>query len=164
MKSQKLVPTKKKKKKSPILFHVDLQHRCCSPFGQRRRDLIKCLPPPHPPFSFGLCRLKFSFFWQLYSDAWFLAGMDEYLRIRLEGERKTPVGPTFVYLFAQRTAASFTEIFEGGKENYYGKWTPCWSANLRGSHGMKTKHFLFFQGFATPRSCSFCSQSRRICL
>ncbi|XP_039430550.1 venom carboxylesterase-6 [Culex pipiens pallens] len=56
----------------------------------------------------------------LYSDAWFLAGMDEYLRIRLEGGRKTPVGPTFVYLFAQRTAASFTEIFEGGKENYYG--------------------------------------------
>lgn len=63
----------------------------------------------------------------LYSDAWFLAGMDEYLRIRLlEGPKRksggggVQVGPTFVYLFAQRTAASFTEIFEGGKENYYG--------------------------------------------
>lgn len=61
----------------------------------------------------------------LYSDAWFLAGMDEYLHIRLEksnGQKRptTTVGPTYVYLFAQRTAASFTEIFEGGKENYYG--------------------------------------------
>nr|XP_029723886.1 venom carboxylesterase-6-like [Aedes albopictus] len=57
----------------------------------------------------------------LYSDAWFLAGMDEYLRIRLtKSNTLGTVGPTYVYLFAQRTAASFTEIFEGGKENYYG--------------------------------------------
>ncbi|XP_053697726.1 juvenile hormone esterase [Sabethes cyaneus] len=56
----------------------------------------------------------------LYTDAWFLAGMDEYLHIRLRGDQKRTVGPTFVYLFAQKTAASFTEIFEGGKENYYG--------------------------------------------
>ncbi|XP_058454954.1 carboxylic ester hydrolase [Malaya genurostris] len=58
----------------------------------------------------------------LYTDAWFLAGMDEYLHIRLEGDsrRKTPAGPTYVYLFAQRTAASFTEIFEGGQDKYYG--------------------------------------------
>lgn len=61
----------------------------------------------------------------LYSDAWFLAGMDEYLHMRLEGaphrsSKAATVGPTYVYLFAQRTAASFTEIFEGGRENYYG--------------------------------------------
>lgn len=58
----------------------------------------------------------------LYSDAWFLAGMDEYLRIRLTKSNTVAgnVGPTYVYLFAQRTAASFTEIFEGGKEKYYG--------------------------------------------
>uniref|UniRef100_A0A182NR34 Carboxylic ester hydrolase n=1 Tax=Anopheles dirus TaxID=7168 RepID=A0A182NR34_9DIPT len=60
----------------------------------------------------------------VYSDAWFLAGMDEYLRIRLLGNhRRSPgvtVGPTYVYLFAQKASASFTEIFEGGKENYYG--------------------------------------------
>ncbi|XP_062554663.1 carboxylic ester hydrolase [Armigeres subalbatus] len=58
----------------------------------------------------------------LYSDAWFLAGMDEYLRIRLTESNSVAgsVGPTYVYLFAQRTAASFTEIFEGGKEKYYG--------------------------------------------
>uniref|UniRef100_A0A182QQQ3 Carboxylic ester hydrolase n=1 Tax=Anopheles farauti TaxID=69004 RepID=A0A182QQQ3_9DIPT len=60
----------------------------------------------------------------LYSDAWFVAGMDEYLRIRLLGSERRPsgatVGPTYVYLFAQKASASFTEIFEGGKENYYG--------------------------------------------
>uniref|UniRef100_A0A182JRH2 Carboxylic ester hydrolase n=1 Tax=Anopheles christyi TaxID=43041 RepID=A0A182JRH2_9DIPT len=60
----------------------------------------------------------------LYSDAWFLAGMDEYLRIRLLGlKNQKPtlkVGPTYVYLFAQKASASFTEIFKGGKENYYG--------------------------------------------
>ncbi|XP_058064702.1 venom carboxylesterase-6-like [Anopheles bellator] len=63
----------------------------------------------------------------LYSDAWFLAGMDEYIRIRLLTDRtdvtsppRTNIGPTYVYLFAQKASASFTEIFEGGKENYYG--------------------------------------------
>ncbi|XP_050072058.1 juvenile hormone esterase [Anopheles maculipalpis] len=61
----------------------------------------------------------------LYSDAWFLAGMDEYLRIRLLGHdrrsSKSPkVGPTYVYLFAQKASASFTEIFKGGNEKYYG--------------------------------------------
>lgn len=61
----------------------------------------------------------------MYSDAWFLAGMDEYLRIRLLGHNKRnstlKVGETYVYLFAQKASASFTEIFKGGAENYYGK-------------------------------------------
>ncbi|XP_059619894.1 venom carboxylesterase-6 [Phlebotomus argentipes] len=55
----------------------------------------------------------------LYSDAWFVLGFDEYLRIRLtqsQGKR----GPTFVYLFAHKGSASFTEIFKGGREKYYG--------------------------------------------
>ncbi|XP_050088425.1 juvenile hormone esterase [Anopheles aquasalis] len=63
----------------------------------------------------------------LYSDAWFLAGMNEYLRIRLLSKKtnitsdaNVEVGPTYVYLFAQKASASFTEIFEGGKDNYYG--------------------------------------------
>ncbi|XP_035896767.1 venom carboxylesterase-6-like [Anopheles stephensi] len=61
----------------------------------------------------------------LYSDAWFLAGMDEYLRIRLLGhDRRSSTsiksGPTYVYLFAQKASASFTEIFKGGREKYYG--------------------------------------------
>lgn len=61
----------------------------------------------------------------LYSDAWFLAGMDEYLRIRLlsHDRHSSPsikAGPTYVYLFAQKASASFTEIFKGGNEKYYG--------------------------------------------
>lgn len=44
--------------------------------------------------------------------------MDEYLQKRLQQSLTTP---TFVYLFAHKGEASFTEIFEGGKENYYGK-------------------------------------------
>ncbi|XP_055677254.1 juvenile hormone esterase [Lutzomyia longipalpis] len=56
----------------------------------------------------------------LYSDAWFVVGFDEYLRIRLtKGDRKK-LGPTFVYLFAHKGSASFTEIFKGGRESYYG--------------------------------------------
>uniref|UniRef100_A0A1B0D937 Carboxylesterase type B domain-containing protein n=1 Tax=Phlebotomus papatasi TaxID=29031 RepID=A0A1B0D937_PHLPP len=56
----------------------------------------------------------------LYSDAWFVAGFDEYLRIRLTKSKGKRVGPTFVYLFAHKGSASFTEIFKGGRENYYG--------------------------------------------
>ncbi|ETN67020.1 juvenile hormone esterase [Anopheles darlingi] len=63
----------------------------------------------------------------LFSDAWFLAGMNEYLKIRLLSKRtnstsesSVKVGPTYVYLFAQKASASFTEIFEGGSDNYYG--------------------------------------------
>lgn len=64
------------------------------------------------------------FHFQLFTDGWFLAGMDEYLRIRLLGENKrsSKPGPTYVYLFAHKGQASFTEIFQGGKENFYGKW------------------------------------------
>lgn len=69
---------------------------------------------------FSLCL----FFFQLFTDGWFLAGMDEYLRIRLLGENKrtSQPGPTYVYLFSHKGPASFTEIFQGGKENFYGKW------------------------------------------
>lgn len=56
----------------------------------------------------------------LYSDAWFVAGFDEYLRIRLTKSKGKRVGSTFVYLFAHKGSASFTEIFKGGRENYYG--------------------------------------------
>jgi carboxylesterase type B len=49
-----------------------------------------------------------------------LAGMDEYLKIRLNKGAKGKVGPTYVYYFNHKGAASFTEIFKGGRENYYG--------------------------------------------
>lgn len=50
-----------------------------------------------------------------------MAGIDEYLRQRLDGKKTIPVGPTWVYLFAHKGAASLTEIFKGGRENYFGK-------------------------------------------
>ncbi|XP_055911613.1 venom carboxylesterase-6 [Eupeodes corollae] len=58
----------------------------------------------------------------LITDGWFTAGLDEYLRLRVDAlsKDKTSVGPTYVYLFDHKGAASFTEIFEGGKEDYYG--------------------------------------------
>lgn len=64
------------------------------------------------------------FHFQLFTDGWFLAGMDEYLRIRLLGgnKRTSKPGPTYVYLFSHKGQASFTEIFKGGRENFYGKW------------------------------------------
>lgn len=50
--------------------------------------------------------------------------MDEYLRIRLLGgnKRTAKPGPTYVYLFSHKGQASFTEIFHGGRESFYGKW------------------------------------------
>lgn len=56
------------------------------------------------------------------SDGWFIGGVDEYLRLRLDtkAQKNMKVGPTFVYLFDHKGSASFTEYFDGGKENYYG--------------------------------------------
>lgn len=59
---------------------------------------------------------------QIWSDGWFAAGIDEYLRKRLLEKKSMPVGPTYVYLFAHKGSASFTEIFKGGQENYFGKF------------------------------------------
>lgn len=42
--------------------------------------------------------------------------MDFYLQKRLTNKRS---GPTYVYLFAHKGAASFTEIFKGG-EHFHG--------------------------------------------
>lgn len=55
---------------------------------------------------------------QAVTDGWFWHGIENYLRIRLEKNAK--VGPTYVYLFTHKSAASFTELFKGGRENYYG--------------------------------------------
>lgn len=47
--------------------------------------------------------------------------MDEYFRIRFSQENKWKRGTTFIYLFNHKASASFTEIFKGGRENYYGE-------------------------------------------
>lgn len=43
--------------------------------------------------------------------------MDQYLELRLSHKKRAP---TYVYLFTHKAAASFTEIFKGGRENYWG--------------------------------------------
>ncbi|XP_030378452.1 venom carboxylesterase-6 isoform X2 [Scaptodrosophila lebanonensis] len=52
----------------------------------------------------------------LISDGWFIAGIDEYLRLRMAAGK----APTYVYLFDHKGAASFSEIFKGGHDDYYG--------------------------------------------
>lgn len=56
------------------------------------------------------------------SDGWFIAGIDEYIRLRLKSYKAAPntVAPTYVYLFEHKGAASFSELFKGGREMFYG--------------------------------------------
>lgn len=75
----------------------------------------------HP---FNKNKLIFCFYnFQLFTDGWFLAGFDETVRERLQ---HNDAAPTFVYLFAHKGEASFTEIFHGGKENFYGMILFCY--------------------------------------
>ncbi|KAH8349357.1 hypothetical protein KR067_000304 [Drosophila pandora] len=53
----------------------------------------------------------------LISDGWFVAGIDEYLRLRMS---QADVAPTYVYLFDHKGAASFSEIFKGERNEFYG--------------------------------------------
>ncbi|XP_011200446.2 juvenile hormone esterase [Bactrocera dorsalis] len=56
----------------------------------------------------------------LISDGWFIAGIDEYLRQRVVAEKSVKMPPFYVYLFEHRSPASFSELFKGGREDYYG--------------------------------------------
>lgn len=49
------------------------------------------------------------------------------------------IGPTYVYLFAHKGSASFTEIFKGGRENYYGNVYLCFIILLQ--------PFFYFNSF-----------------
>ena len=53
----------------------------------------------------------------LYTDGWFFHAMIDYLKLRFTDEKRAE---TFVYLFTHKGACSFTEIFKGGSEAYYG--------------------------------------------
>ncbi|XP_034475720.1 venom carboxylesterase-6 [Drosophila innubila] len=55
----------------------------------------------------------------LVSDGWFVAGIDEYLQMRLHPQH-SKVAPTYVYLFEHKGAASFSELFKGGRNDFYG--------------------------------------------
>lgn len=52
----------------------------------------------------------------LYTDSWFFSSMNDYLKIRFSQKS----APTYVYLFSHKGSCSFTEIFKGGAESYYG--------------------------------------------
>ncbi|XP_037885698.1 venom carboxylesterase-6 [Glossina fuscipes] len=59
----------------------------------------------------------------LISDGWFLAGIDEYIRLRMSNlltQAHNNAGPTYVYMFEHKGSASFSELFHGGREDYYG--------------------------------------------
>lgn len=45
-----------------------------------------------------------------------MAGVDEYLQLRLDDQ----LAPTYVYLFDHKGAASFSEIFKGAHNEFYG--------------------------------------------
>jgi carboxylesterase type B len=53
----------------------------------------------------------------LYTDGWFFHAMIDYLKLRFSNDQR---GDTFVYLFTHKGSCSFTEIFKGGSEAYYG--------------------------------------------
>ncbi|XP_067639389.1 venom carboxylesterase-6 [Eurosta solidaginis] len=59
-------------------------------------------------------------FTDLISDGWFLAGIDEYIRQLVAAEKSTKTPPFYAYLFEHRGPASFSELFHGGREDYYG--------------------------------------------
>lgn len=54
---------------------------------------------------------------QLFSDGWFVAAMDSYLRLRIANE---DVAQTYVYLLTHKTTMSFSDVFGGDKERFYG--------------------------------------------
>lgn len=53
----------------------------------------------------------------LWTDAWFMEAIVEYLKLRFSNEHQAE---TFVYLFTHKGASSFSEIFKAGSETYYG--------------------------------------------
>lgn len=89
--------------------------------------------------------------------------MDEYLVNRLaQGDA---AGPTYVYLFAHRGAASFTEIFLGGSDSDYGTGHTHARTHM---HGYRNNYWnidsdtlllCFLQACATPTICSICFPS-----
>lgn len=61
--------------------------------------------------------LKCTFGSQLFSDGWFVGAMDAYLRMRLAHK---DTAPTYVYLLTHKASASFSEVFNGDPETFYG--------------------------------------------
>lgn len=89
-------------------------------YNHHDKSVQKSLTDQINQYYFGMRKLNLELhqnLTNLYTDGWFLAGTDEYLNIRLDQKER---GPTFIYLFAHKGEASLTEIFKGGRENFYG--------------------------------------------
>lgn len=54
---------------------------------------------------------------KVFGDGWFLSAMDSYLQLRFAA--KDPA-PTYVYLFTHKGSASYTALFGGDPDKYYG--------------------------------------------
>lgn len=80
---------------------------------------------------------NFRIFFQLFTDGWFLEAMDQYLDLRFAHKKRAP---TYVYLFTHKASASFTEIFKGGRENY---WGTCCVQTLKAASISKSNLFYF---------------------
>ncbi|XP_049311515.1 juvenile hormone esterase-like [Bactrocera dorsalis] len=59
-------------------------------------------------------------FTDLYSDGWFIAGIDEYIKQRVEAQNSNRLPPFYVYLFEHRSPASFSELFGADPEDFFG--------------------------------------------
>ncbi|XP_031616881.1 cholinesterase 2-like, partial [Contarinia nasturtii] len=70
-------------------------------------------------FYFGnnFSKDKFTNLTTLFGDGWFLDAMDSYLRMRLS---HTDAAPTYVYLLTHKASISFSEVFNGDPETFYG--------------------------------------------
>ncbi|XP_011185054.2 uncharacterized protein LOC105213718 [Zeugodacus cucurbitae] len=55
----------------------------------------------------------------LLSDAWFIAGIDEYIKQRVEAQNSNQLPPFYVYIFEHRSPSSFSELF-GDSDDYFG--------------------------------------------
>lgn len=53
----------------------------------------------------------------MFSDSWFIAPLDAYLRLRFAHKE---AAPTYVYLATHKGSASFTEIIGGDPNKWYG--------------------------------------------
>ena len=83
--------------------------------------------------------------------------MDQYLELRLSHKKRAP---TYVYLFTHKAAASFTEIFKGGRENYWGKFLAEVS-HLNFENCLF--YFISLKVLVMPKSYNIYSQLPRAC-
>lgn len=53
----------------------------------------------------------------MFGDEWYVSAMDQYLRMRLSHKEASS---TYVYLLTHKGSASYTAIYHGDPDIYYG--------------------------------------------